>query len=211
MSRLSKYSALVAAAVAFIWIGPGAVPAHAATQSQSTKSTAKTKTEKTKTSTATTMSDSEFAKTAAEGGAAEVKLGQLAEQKGTDQQVKDFGQRMVTDHTKADDSLESAAAKDKVTAPIPAQLNAKDQATYDRLSKLSGAAFDRAYARDMARDHVTDVAAFRHEADSGKDASIKAFASQTLPTLEDHLKQAREMMHSVSKTASAKTTGAKKG
>ena len=68
---------------------------------------------------------------------------------------------------------------------------------YDRLAKLSGEAFDRAYARDMVRDHRGDLIEFRHEASGGRDAAIKTIASNTLPTLEN-LKLAREMNHSVS-------------
>lgn len=146
------------------------------------------------------MTDAEFAKSAAAGGMGEIKLGQLAEDKGTNQAVKDFGKRMVTDHSKADDDLKSAASK--VNIPLPSDLSAKDRATYDRLSKLSGAAFDRAYAREMVRDHVADVSEFRVEAKDGKDTSIKDFASRTLPTLEDHLKDARGMLHDVSATSS---------
>jgi putative membrane protein len=146
--------------------------------------------------TTATVSDMEFTHKAAEANITEVKLGQLAEQKGTTDTVKDFGKRMVTDHNTAEENLKSAASKYKIN--LPAALDAKDQAVYDRLSKLSGEAFDRAYARDMVRDHRTDVAEFRHEANDGKDATIKAFASQTLPTLEEHLKLAREMNRSVS-------------
>ena len=142
------------------------------------------------------LSDASFAKEANEGGLAEVKLGQLAEDKGSSPGVKDFGKRMVSDHTKADDQLKSAASTDKIT--LPNQINERDQATYNRLSKLSGTAFDRAYARDMVRDHETDVALFQREAKSGKNESIKTFASETLPTLQDHLKQARQMEQSVS-------------
>jgi putative membrane protein len=149
------------------------------------------------------MSDTAFAKMAAEGGLAEVKLGQLAEGKGTAQAVKDFGKRMVTDHSKADDTLKAAASKDRIA--LPTEMSAKDQVVYNRLSNLSGQAFDRAYARDMVRDHSADVAEFRQEAKDGKDASIKGFASQTLPTLEDHLKQAREMLRSVSATKGSPT------
>ena len=76
-------------------------------------------------------------------------------------------------------------------------MNAEDQATYDRLSRLTGAKFDRAYARDMVADHQKDIAAFKREANSGQNPDIKNFASQTLPTLEDHLKQAREMEKSL--------------
>ena len=137
---------------------------------------------------------------------AEVKLGQLAEDKGTAEAVKDFGKRMMADHSKADDELKSAASKDNLT--LPSSLDVRDQATYDRLSKLSGDAFDRAYGRAMVSDHRIDVAEFRSEASEGKDASIKAFASQTLPTLEDHLKQAREMLKSVSVTNTAPKKGA---
>ena len=85
-------------------------------------------------------------------------------------------------------------------------MNTKDQAAYARLSELPGAAFDRAYARDMVRDHEADIAAFRYEANDGKDASIKSFAKQTLPTLEDHLKMARQALESVSSKTSTKTT-----
>jgi len=151
-----------------------------------------------------TVSDADFVKAAAEGGLAEVKLGQLAEDKAATQAIKDFGKRMTTDHTKADDALQAIATKENIT--LPAQLDSKDQAVYDRLSKLSGKAFDRAYARDMVRDHMADVAEFHREANNGKDSSVKSFASTTLPTLEDHLKQARENLRGVSprRTASAK-------
>ena len=158
-----------------------------------------------------TITDTEFAQKAAEANMAEVKLGQLAEQKGTTDTVKDFGKKMLTDHSTAEENLKSATTKDKIT--LPTTLDAKDQAAYDRLSKLSGEAFDRAYARDMVRDHRVDVAEFRHEANDGKDAAIKGFASQTLPILEDHLKLAREMNRgvsakNVSRTKSTNHTGA---
>lgn len=150
-----------------------------------------------------TMTDAEFATKAAEANLAEVKLGNLAEQQGTTSTVKDFGKRMVTDHSKAEDNLKSAAATSKIT--LPTSLDAKDQAVYDHLSKLSGEAFDRAYAHYMVRDHEGDIAEFRHEANDGKDASIKNFASETLPTLETHLKLAREMFHSVSAQKTSET------
>ena len=188
----------VALSFVFAWAGVAALAASAAPPSASAKSTVKTKT-----SEKITMSDSDFAKAAAEGGYAEVTFGKLAEDKASNQAVKDLAQRMVEDHTKADDELKTAASKDEIS--IPSQLNAKDQATYVRLTQLSGAAFDRAYARDMVRDHETDVAVFRHEADDGKDTSIKSFAAQTLPTLEDHLKEARQALQSVSPKTTAVT------
>jgi len=164
-----------------------------------TKATATTK----PTATVKVMSDASFAKIADEGGLAEVKLGQLAEDKGSSQAVKDFGKRMVTDHTQADGQLKTAASTDKIT--LPTQVTAREEATYDRLSKLSGAAFDRAYARDMVRDHEADIAMFQREAKYGKDTSIKSFASQTLPTLQDHLKEAQQMLQSVTTQSGSST------
>ena len=95
------------------------------------------------------VSDTQFAKKAAEGGMAEVKMGQLAQQKGTADSVKKFGARMVEDHTKAGDELKGVAAQEKIA--LPDDMDAKDKATYEMLSKLSGAAFDRAYASYMVQ------------------------------------------------------------
>src|SRR5450432_1540679 len=80
--------------------------------------------------------DDAFVKKAAQGGMAEVKLGQLAVDNGSNDAVKQFGQRMVTDHTKANGELKDAAAKENIS--VPTDINAKDQAIYDSLSKLSG-------------------------------------------------------------------------
>lgn len=185
-------------------IGSWAVLAH-----QDSPSTANTRTTAAKSRPA--MGDAHFAKEAAQGGMAEVKLGQLAQEKGAKDSVKSFGKRMVDDHSKAGDKLKEVTSRENIT--LPTDISAKDQATYDRLSKLNGAAFDRAYARDMVKDHETDVAAFQKEANTGRDDSLKGFASETLPTLQDHLKQAKEMMKSVgggtsaSKGTKANTTG----
>ena len=189
----------VATSFALAWAGLAVFAASAAPSSESAKSTTKSKT------SAMKMSDADFAKAAAKGGFAEVTFGKLAEDKASSQAVKNLAQRMVNDHTKADDQLKAAASKDNIS--IPSQLDARDQTAYARLSQLSGSAFDRAYARDMVRDHETDIAVFRHEVNDGKDASIKSFAAQTLPTLEDHLKEARQTLVSVSPKS---TAGAKK-
>lgn len=143
------------------------------------------------TSRQTRVSDEEFAKKAAQGSMAEVKLGQLAEEKGQSEEVKKFGHRMVEDHTKANDKLKEAAMKDNIN--LPTDLNPKDEQTYDSLSKLSGAEFDKAYMRDMLEDHERDVADFRREANGGQKDAIKSFAAETLPVLESHLKQARQV------------------
>jgi putative membrane protein len=149
------------------------------------------------------ISDTTFAREAAEAGIAEVKFGQLAEDKGSSQEVKDFGKRMVTDHTKANDQLKADASKEKFT--LPTDMSKRDQMAYDRLSKLSGTAFDRAYARDMVRDHRADIAEFMSESKNGKQEWTKDFALQTLPTLREHLKQAEEMLHKVEPAKTSKS------
>ena len=109
-----------------------------------------------KQSAGTTVSDKTFVKKAAEGGLAEVELGQLATQKASSEDVKKFGQRMVDDHSKANDQLKQVAAQEHID--LPTEPSAKDKATKARLEKLSGEQFDRAYMRDMVKDHRTDVA-----------------------------------------------------
>jgi putative membrane protein len=150
--------------------------------------------------------DHTFMVKAAQGGMAEVQLGQLAQQNGQSQQVKDFGKRMVDDHTKANDQLKQVASQKGVT--LPDSPDAKDKAEYDRLSKLKGDAFDKAYSKMMVTDHKKDVAEFQKEANSGMDPDLKSFAGQTLPTLQDHLKMAEQMsgsakMEGKSSTASS--------
>ena len=148
-----------------------------------------------------TFSDKTFMKKAAQGGMAEVQLGQLAAEKGSSDEVKKFGQRMVDDHSKANDQLKQLAASKGVE--LPTSLNSKDEATKNRLSKLSGNAFDRAYMQDMVKDHTQDVSEFKKASQTAKDSDLKNWASQTLPTLEDHLKTAKSVS-SEKTTASVK-------
>ena len=140
--------------------------------------------------------DRNFIKEAAEGGMAEVKLGQLAEQRAASDSVKQFGKRMATDHQKAADELKQLSSKHGWE--MPTAFDRSHQRTYDKLSKLNGADFDRAYMKEMVKDHDKDVKAFRKEADSGKDADLKAWASKTLPTLQEHQQQAKQVQASVS-------------
>jgi len=138
-----------------------------------------------------TASERMFIRKAAEGGKAEVELGKLAQEKAESPEVKQFGERMVNDHSKANDQLKEVAQKEGVT--LPTKLDAKDAATKARLEKLSGEAFDRAYMKDMVADHAKDVREFKNEAKNGKDPDVKNFAAQTAPTLEDHLKEAKNI------------------
>jgi putative membrane protein len=133
--------------------------------------------------------DAVFALKAAQGGVAEVKLGQLALEKASHSDVKTFGQRMVDDHSKANERLKAAAAKGGMTLPLT--MNASDQALYNKLSRLTGPAFDRAYIRAMVKDHEEDIKEFQREAAKGTTSDIKAFAKATLPTLQEHLEMAK--------------------
>ena len=137
------------------------------------------------------LSDPQFAVKAAQGSYAQVELGRLAAQKGQSETVRSFGERMATDHAKAKQKLERIAAQENIRLPEDLDKGAKQN--YEKLSKLSGPAFDRAYAQHMVKDHKKDVAEFQKEASAGKNETIRAFAVDTLPTLQDHLKQAREI------------------
>jgi putative membrane protein len=141
------------------------------------------------TSNAMSPVDKKFMTKAAAGGMAEVEMGQLAIQKAASDDVKKFGQRMVDDHSKANDQLKQLAGSKGVE--LPSKLDAQDQATKSRLSKLSGEQFDRAYMQDMVKDHTKDVLEFQHEIKVAKDPDVKNFAAQTLPTLQEHLSQAK--------------------
>jgi putative membrane protein len=155
-------------------------------------------------------SDKQFLTKAAQGGEAEVELGQLAQQKSQDPKVKEFAKRMVDDHSKANEKLKSLASSKGVD--LPSQPDAKEKAEKERLSKLSGEQFDRAYMKHMLKDHEKDVSEFRKEAQAAKDPDVKQFASSTLPTLEDHLKQAQSIAPKENAEAkSGKTSDAKSG
>lgn len=134
-------------------------------------------------------SDRKFMEKAAEGGLAEVELGKLATQKASAPEVKQFGQRMVDDHGKANDQLKQLATSKGVN--LPTDLDRSTKREMDKLSKLSGADFDREYMKHMVSDHKKDVSDFKSEANKAKDAELKQFASSTLPTLEQHLQLAQ--------------------
>jgi putative membrane protein len=133
---------------------------------------------------APSRADTRFVVKAAQGGMAEVRLGALAVRRGTREAVKRFGQKMIDDHSKANDELKEVARGKGIT--LPTFLSAHDRATVARLSRLHGAAFDSAYVRDMIDDHRKDIGEFRTEANLGRDADIRAFAKNTLPTLREH-------------------------
>ncbi|HMN79730.1 MAG TPA: DUF4142 domain-containing protein [Burkholderiaceae bacterium] len=138
-----------------------------------------------------------FVEKAGVAGATEVALGQLAQRKGTSSDVKTFAAQMVEDHTKAGDELKTIATSKGITAPAGPDKSASRD--IEKMSRLEGADFDRAYAKQMVSDHRKTVSLFEKEAKSGKDAEMKAFASKTLPTLQHHHEMAKTMNEAVRK------------
>lgn len=134
--------------------------------------------------------DKEFMIKAAQGGMAEVTLGQMASSKGMDAGVKNFGNRMVTDHSKANDELKQLALTKGMALPAGPDKESQDLA--GKLSKASDQDFDKAYINAMVEDHEKDVAEFEKASSQAKDPDLKAWAAKTLPTLQDHLKMAKE-------------------
>ena len=136
-----------------------------------------------------------FATEAARGGMAEVELGRLAAQKAADPSVREFGQRMVADHSRANAELKSLAAKKGMK--LPNDMNSDQKSEMDKLAKISGAEFDKEYMSAMLKDHEDDVKAFETQSKDGNDADVKAFAAKTLPTLQGHLQMARDAAQKV--------------
>jgi putative membrane protein len=131
----------------------------------------------------------EFVEKAAQDGLAEVELGKLATKKGMHPDVKQFAQRMVDDHTKANTELKSLASAKNIKTPT--DPGAAHKATMDKLSKMSGADFDRAYMQAMVGDHDHAVTTFRGFSEHGDDPELKQWATKTLPTLEEHERLAK--------------------
>ncbi len=136
--------------------------------------------------------DERFLKEAIEGDLSEVKMGQLAQQKGQSQDVKSFGQMLQQDHSQNLQQAQQLAQQIGVAPPT--EPNAKQKAMYDRLSKMSGTQFDKAFTKDAVKDHKQDIAKFQKQAKS-KGATAQ-FAEQTLPALQKHLQTAESIQSS---------------
>jgi putative membrane protein len=143
------------------------------------------------------LTDALFVKKAGAGGLTEVQLGQLAEQNGSSQEVKDFGAKMVADHGKINDNLKAIAAKDSLT--LPDKPTADQQALIDKLTKETGKEFDTHYIHAMVKAHLGDKALFAQEAQGAKNADLAQFAQASLPVIEEHL----SMIQSIAGNGSA--------
>ncbi|HEV2274478.1 MAG TPA: DUF4142 domain-containing protein [Acidobacteriaceae bacterium] len=138
-----------------------------------------------------TTNDKGFVRDALQGGMAEVQLGHLAAQKGSAEDVKQFGQKMVDDHTKLGDQMSEIAQQLGVKPPDgPSKKDKKLQA---KLENLSGPDFDKAYIEAMIKDHKEDVSNFTMEAQHSQNPAVKQAASQAEPVLESHLKMIQQI------------------
>jgi putative membrane protein len=142
--------------------------------------------------------DKTFVKEAATGGMAEVELSKIA-QKSENADVKRFADRMIEDHTKANQQLMSIAAG--LGVDVPKTLDSEHERMREKLQTLHGKAFDEQYMHGMVEDHNKVVKLFQQEERSGHNADLKQFAQKTLPTLEEHQKMALELSRKLSQTA----------
>ncbi len=141
--------------------------------------------------------DSTFVMKAAAGGEAEVQMARLAQTKATNPAVKELANKLVEDHTKANEMLKQTVSK--MNMSWPTSMDAKAQSEYNRLQNLSGADFDREFARHAVADHKEDISLFQREIDHGSDPEVKGWASQNLPALQEHLRMAESAQRSVGK------------
>ena len=148
--------------------------------SSSEQGTVKSKSDSNKAKGGTLSSaDKAFIKDAAKGGMMEVAMGRVAEKNATDSEVKNFGARMVKDHSKANEDLKAIAKEENVEWP-----------TEKEAGKWKS---DKSYMDAMVKDHEADLAAFEKEAKNGSDPDVKNFASKTAETVRKHLEMAKEI------------------
>jgi len=126
---------------------------------------------------------------------AEIELGNVAQHNASGDAVKQFAQRMVQDHGKVSQDLERLASSKNIA--LTQTVNEEQRKNSARLSKLSGAKFDREYMQAMVEDHQKAVDQFQREANNAQDPDLKSFVSNTLPTLQEHLRQAQEVSNSL--------------
>jgi putative membrane protein len=145
------------------------------------------------------LADRNFARAAAAAGLAEVELGRLAQHKGQSSDVRAFGQRMVDDHSTANDQLEKIAAAANI--PLPHAPSPEDKAMREKLDNAQGSAFDRDYLGGQVSAHQQAVQLFEYEIGAGQHAQLKHFASQALPVLMQHLEMAKNIDTQLTGTA----------
>ena len=157
-----------------------------------------TTTTTTKAAGATTSGDSGFIKKVADQSMGEVEMARLGADKAASNEVKQFAQKMVDDHTKANGELTALAGTKSVEI---AEKSDKHQKMNNKLADKAGADFDKAFMKQMVADHKKVVREVEHEAKSGKDPDVKAWAEKTLPTLKEHLQEAETIYNGLKGTS----------
>jgi len=151
-----------------------------------------------------TPADQEFVSTASEAGAAEVAMAKVATDRAASVEVKNFASRMTSDHEKVGDKLKTIASNKHID--VKDQPSKRDKAEIEKLSKLSGASFDREYVKEQLSAHKEAVALFQKESKSAKDSDLKQFAANSLPTLEDHLRSVEQLSKALTPSSHASTS-----
>ena len=136
--------------------------------------------------------DRTFVMQAGQLGMMEVELGRLAVERGSSAGVKQYGQQMVEEHTRANQELMQFAMQKKVE--LPTEMSTQTTAMIDRLSGLSGTSFDTAYKQAMIDSHNQAIALFQAQSQQGQDPQLKAWATQKLPNLQAHLEMVNQML-----------------
>jgi len=149
------------------------------------------------------MADQAFVRKALEGGAAEVQLGQLAQQKSQSDDVKQFGQKMVEDHTQLGDQMKPIAQQ--LGVKEPKGLSKKDKELVAKLERLSGQQFDEAYIQAMVKDHKQDLKEFKDEAQAAQNPNVKQVAQQGAGVISQHL----QMIQQIAQNHNVATEGKK--
>ena len=140
----------------------------------------------------------QFPQEAYSGGMMEVQLGKLAQQNASSFKVKEFGERMINDHSKANEELKNIAQKENIK--LPDNLLSANQETLKELSKYKGSEFDQHYMKKMVEDHKEDIKAFENAAENAKNEHIRQWAQKTLPTLKQHLEIAEKTLNALKQT-----------
>jgi len=141
---------------------------------------------------ATPMSDQKFVDFAAQTDMVEANLGDLAQNVGKSQAVKDYGQMLAADHTNDYRKLQSAAQQAGLTVPTAIDSQ-HDKSTVGPMHALKGAAFDRKFDHEMVAGHAEAIAIYKKEAADGQNPALKAYAQETLATLDKHLDDAKNL------------------
>lgn len=135
--------------------------------------------------------DKDYLKDAAQSNLEEVQFAPVVAQKALESADKQFGQRMKSDHARANRELKSLASR--LGYALPTEVSDEQKAIMQRLSKFQGAEFDAAYKQEMIRDHTQDIAEAKREISLGRNPLVKANARKTLTLLQMHLAMSRAL------------------